>query len=429
MMIDAEYSGWQLQVRCPAYVMLSSDYSQQEPKLTAFVSQDAKMIEAFKNGRDIYATIASLAFNLPYEKCLEFHPDTREYQPEGKARRGEAKTIVLGITYGRSVVTIAEQLFGANDEMSQDDKVKGAQKIYDSVLNAFPNLRKLMVSAQNMARTHGYVETILGRRRHLPDMQLPQFEFVPLAGYVNPDIDPLDPATLKNKSAIPERIIAQLNEEFSRYKYFGQIAKRTRELYENEHIKVINNRPKITDATRQCVNSIVQGSAADQTKLALLRLEGNEDWKRIGGRLLVPVHDELIAEVPIQYWKEGGEILSKMMVEAADFLPFASKCDVTTTLRWYGLEYPCPYHKPTSCTTTDPDEVKWIQYCLCELEYTLPIYNDENGDKPRGDAALGVNGRVSDEYLQAIVHYRSRYGLHDDAEVLDHMERKVMYGE
>lgn len=80
----------------PGYVMLSSDYSQQEPKLTAFVSQDEKMIKAFQDGRDIYATIASLAFNLPYENCLEFHPETKEYQPEGKARRGEAKTIVLG---------------------------------------------------------------------------------------------------------------------------------------------------------------------------------------------------------------------------------------------------------------------------------------------------------------------------------------------
>lgn len=69
---------------------------QQEPKLTAFVSQDAKMIQSFKDGKDIYATIASLAFNLPYEKCLEFHPQTGEYQPDGKARRGEAKTIVLG---------------------------------------------------------------------------------------------------------------------------------------------------------------------------------------------------------------------------------------------------------------------------------------------------------------------------------------------
>lgn len=54
------------------------------------------MLKAFMDGKDIYATIASLAFNMPYERCLEHHPETHEYQPDGYARRAEAKTIVLG---------------------------------------------------------------------------------------------------------------------------------------------------------------------------------------------------------------------------------------------------------------------------------------------------------------------------------------------
>ena len=54
------------------------------------------MIEAFREGKDIYAHIASAAFGVPYENCLEFHPVTHEYQPDGKARRSEAKTILLG---------------------------------------------------------------------------------------------------------------------------------------------------------------------------------------------------------------------------------------------------------------------------------------------------------------------------------------------
>jgi hypothetical protein len=69
---------------------------QQEPKLLSFVAKDSKMCDAFQHGRDIYATIAGISFNMPYEKCLEFHPETHEYQPDGKARRSEAKTIVLG---------------------------------------------------------------------------------------------------------------------------------------------------------------------------------------------------------------------------------------------------------------------------------------------------------------------------------------------
>lgn len=249
---------WTLSVKSPAYVMMSSDYSQQEPKLTAFVSQDPKMIEAFQQGRDIYATIAGLAFNLPYEKCLEFHPETGEYQPDGKARRGEAKTIVLGICYGRSVVTIADQLFGSDTTLSDEEKVKKAQKVYDSVLAAFPNLKALMDTAQAHARKYGYVTTILGRRRHIPDMQLKPFEFRAMSGYVNPDVDPLDISTLANKDEIPDRIVQQLEKEFAGYKYLGQIVKRTKELQE-QRIRVINNRSKITDASRRCVNSVIQG--------------------------------------------------------------------------------------------------------------------------------------------------------------------------
>lgn len=68
----------------------------QEPRITAFVSQDPNMIKSFQEGKDIYASIASMAFGVPYENCLEFHPVTGENQPEGKKRRSSAKTIVLG---------------------------------------------------------------------------------------------------------------------------------------------------------------------------------------------------------------------------------------------------------------------------------------------------------------------------------------------
>lgn len=162
------------------------------------------------------------------------------------------------ITYGRSVVTIGEQLYGNDDSLSEEDRLKKAQKVYDSVLDSFPNLRALMQNAQSMAKRKGFVETILGRRRHIPDMQLPEFEFKANKKYVNPDVDPLDVSTLKSESDIPDRIKKDLLSEFSKYKYFGQIARRTRELYD-QGIEVKNNRPKIQDASRQCLNSIIQG--------------------------------------------------------------------------------------------------------------------------------------------------------------------------
>ena len=410
----------------PGYAIISSDYSAQEPRITAFVANEKSMIKAFQENRDVYASIASLSFNLPYERCLEHHPETGEYQADGYARRNEAKKILLGITYGRSVPSIAEQLFGKNKDMSEDEKVESAQKIYDAVLNAFPNIRAIMIATQKKARQYGYTETILGRRRHLPDMQLPEYDFVPLDGYVNPDVDPLDPSTLKNKDVIPDRIKQALQQEFRSFKSRGKVYKRMRELHDRYHIQVVDNRSKIARATRQCLNAVVQGSAADQSKLAMLKLESNEEWKAIGGRMLVPVHDEIIAEVPLEHVKRGGELLSSMMCEAADFLPFPSKCDVTTSIRWKGLEYPCQYPKPKSLTNLTEDEVKWVQYHLCECEYVLPVYKDENGEKPKGDASVGVNGVVSDGYLQCLAECKQELNATSDEDFIEKVENYVV---
>lgn len=411
----------------PGYVLISSDYSAQEPRITAFISGDPKMQQAFRDGRDVYATVASFAFGVPYEQCLEFHPETHEYQPEGKQRRNEAKFILLGISYGRSVPSIADQLYGKRIDMTDEEKVSKAQEVYDKVLNSFPHLRNAMIGAENQARTKGYVETILGRRRHLPNMQLPKYEFTAMPGYVNPDIDPLDLSTLDNKDSIPPRIVKQLTKEFESLKYWGQVVKRTKELSEQK-IRVINNTKKITEESRKTLNSVIQGSAADQTKMAMIALYHNEDWKRIGGRLLIPVHDELIAEVPEEYKDEGGKILSQTMVDAASFLPFPSKCDVEMCIHWYGLAYPCEYDKPSSLDNMSDSNVKWIQYMLYECEYKLPTHKEEFGENFRGDVAKGIDGIYSDEVKSYIHDYMSKYNITDDASFINYIEKHVYQG-
>lgn len=85
-------------------ILMSSDYGQQEPKLMTQMCGDRKMLEAYQRGRDLYAEIASIAFNKPYEDCLEFYLDvngkkTTETNKEGKERRTQAKSILLGILY------------------------------------------------------------------------------------------------------------------------------------------------------------------------------------------------------------------------------------------------------------------------------------------------------------------------------------------
>lgn len=83
------------------YCLFGGDFSQQEPKLTADLSNDEKFIAECAAGKDAYGTVASLAFNKPYEECLEFYLDengkkTDRINKEGKERRTQSKSILLG---------------------------------------------------------------------------------------------------------------------------------------------------------------------------------------------------------------------------------------------------------------------------------------------------------------------------------------------
>lgn len=381
--------------------------------------------------RDAYATLASIALGFPYEECLEFNPITGELQPEGKARRSTGKVLNLGVTYGMSVQSIAESLFGDRDDMTDEQKLKEGQKIQDALMKGFPDLARAISDAQKKTMQLGYTETILGRRRHHPNMQLPKFEFVPMDGYVNPDIDPLDPKSLENKEQIPKRIIDSLTKEFNSLKWYGKIVKRTKELADQK-IKVINNSYKIEEASRQVFNAIIQGSAADLTKMAMLRLEHDDEWAEIGGRFLLPIHDELMCEVPIENFKKGEEVLARCMCEAGDFFPFKLKCDVETNFRWYGIsvETILSKEKPLSLdwSNISTSNVEWLQCMLTENEYNLPVLPEPDGGKPKGVRARGVNGTVTDELKNAVSSYMNRYQLKSDQEFLDHIEAKVIRG-
>jgi hypothetical protein len=160
----------------------------------------------------------------------------------------------------------------------------------------------------------------------------------------------------------------------------------------------------------------------------MLKIFNSKEWYELGAVVLLPVHDEIIAEVPIRNAKRAGELLGQLMSDAGSFLPFTISCDVTTSTRWYGLEYPCQYTKPQKYDKDNltPDEIKWIQYHLFDCEYQLPIYNEPDGKKPMGDAAFGVNGVWSNETDSAIFDYMHRNKITED-EFIDHIENKVIY--
>ena len=305
------------------YVLIGGDYSQQEPMVTAYLSKDKKMKEAFINGKDIYATIASLAFHKPYEECKEFREDGT-VNPAGKERRTQAKSIVLGILYGRQIPSIGEQLGVSTKE---------AQGIYNAVLKAFPELAQFIEDSQNMARSEGYVTTAWGRRRHLNDMQLEPYEFSYSGNVTN--FDPL--AFGKSVSVeVPENVKKSYIKQLERA-YGWQKKNQIIQQALSQGIKIKDNGGFIAQAERQCVNARVQGSAADMAKLSMISINNDKRMKDLGFHLLICVHDEVIGECPKENAKEAKERLSYLMRKAPSHLielPF--KCDCEVSYNWYG---------------------------------------------------------------------------------------------
>ncbi len=130
------------------YILLAADYSQIELRLVAHLSQDETMIEAFNNGVDIHTLTASKVFGVPEDEV------TREM-------RSNAKTVNFGIIYGVSSFGLSQQTNLSRSE---------SKEIIDNYFQTYPKLKKYMDGNIDFARQHGYVETIMGRRRYLPDI-------------------------------------------------------------------------------------------------------------------------------------------------------------------------------------------------------------------------------------------------------------------
>ncbi len=129
-------------------LFLSADYSQIELRLMAHCSQDGHMIQAFQDGQDIHAATAAKIFGLPIEEV-------------SKEQRRRAKTANFGIIYGISAFGLSQQLGCPRQE---------AQQLIDGYFAAFPRVADYIEQQKRFAREHGYVETLFGRRRYLPDI-------------------------------------------------------------------------------------------------------------------------------------------------------------------------------------------------------------------------------------------------------------------
>lgn len=129
-------------------IIVSADYSQIELRIMAHLSQDQHLIQAFRNGVDVHAATAEKIFGVPHEEVTA-------------DQRRVAKTANFGIMYGISSFGLSQRLGISRSE---------AKKLIDDYFNAFPAIRSFIDDTIAAARENGYVETIFGRRRYLPDI-------------------------------------------------------------------------------------------------------------------------------------------------------------------------------------------------------------------------------------------------------------------
>jgi len=229
----------------PGHRLLTADYSQIELRILAHLSEDEGLREAFRAGRDIHTAVAAEVFGVEPEDVT-------------RTQRGSAKMVNFGIVYGITAFGLARRLGdGTTNEQ--------AARIIADYKARYPRIETFLHECVEQARDHGFVETILGRRRPVPQVasRRPQ-----------------------------ERALGE----------------------------------------RMAINSVVQGSAADLIKVAMVRLHDRMPDDLPGTRLLLQIHDELVLEVPEADVDHARAIVRDTMENAMDLaVPLLVEAAVSAT--------------------------------------------------------------------------------------------------
>lgn len=212
----------------PGHVLLSADYAQIELRVLAHFTQEPALLRSFSTDEDVHKTVAAEVFGVPLDAVT-------------KDQRNQAKIVNFGIIYGVTASGLARRIDGMT--------VSAAADLIKRYNQRFPGIEKFMRDCVEHARSKGYVETILGRRRPLPDI----------------------------------------------------------------HSAVINIRNM---NERMAINSVVQGSAADLIKQAMLNLARRIEREKLPARLLLQVHDELVLESPTAAAPSIAKVVEEEMTGA-----------------------------------------------------------------------------------------------------------------
>ena len=218
-------------VAAPGQVLITADYSQIELRVLAHLSEDPGLIEAFRQGQDIHAMVAAEVFGAEPEDVTP-------------AQRSTAKMVNFGIVYGITAWGLARRL-GAGTDVAE------AQAIIDRYKERFGGINAFLQRCVAMAETNGYVETMLRRRRAVP----------------------------------------QIHARHPMQRSLGE---------------------------RLAINTVVQGSAADLIKLAMIDLDRRLPMASPRTALLLQIHDELVFECPEADADAARDVIVERMARAMD---------------------------------------------------------------------------------------------------------------
>jgi DNA polymerase-1 len=216
----------------PGSVLLSADYSQVELRVLAHIAGEEVLKDIFRRGEDVHTATAAAILGVPAERL-------------DAGSRSKAKMVNYGIVYGLSAFGLSDRLQIPREE---------AQEFIDRYLEGFPAVQAFIAATIERATEDGYVTTLLGRRRQIPELRA------------------------------RNRQVRQLGE-------------------------------------RLAVNTVIQGTAADVIKVAMVRAEGALRDAGLATRLVLQIHDELLFEGPAEEAQTAKELVCREMVGALELDP------------------------------------------------------------------------------------------------------------
>lgn len=297
----------------PGRIFVGGDISQQEPKITAHISLDENMIQVYEEGRDIYASIAQSIFKNKYEDNLEFFDEEKtKINLEGKNRRKVGKVIILATMYGMGKNSVARKLNIAPEE---------AEKMLEAFYSQYEGVKRAIDYSISYCKKYGFVEDIYGRKRRLPNIQLPlyQTKFVDEPSSSDRSAERLLRSLLNSKGKLSKDELIELENQAK-----------------NNNIIIISNEELIKKAERQSFNARIQGGAATLTKRIMVMVYNDSLIRKLGGRIVFQIHDELILDCPVENAEAIKNRLKSIMENSSSAVEIVlpMKCDMTIESRW-----------------------------------------------------------------------------------------------